>query len=265
MAGEWGLLATIASGYRHGVGPPPLPHQVELLRATLDHVTVAAAEGGPSPMVVFGLDGSLYDHRFRTRQILVDLAEEIAGEEPALAEALGGLGVEDIREELGMTLSDRGISDPSATQRISNIFRGRFASDAYLGHDRPAPGAVDYVGALYDAGAGIVYLTGRDRPGMLLGTVAALRDDGFPVAEPGVQLVMKPDATLSDEAFKQSALPQLARTGSVAAIFDADPSVCELGRAIFPEARVVMLSLTDFHYPAAESGVEVVGDYRIRV
>ncbi len=235
-----------------------------MLRAALDDVTVAAAQGGPTPLVVFGLDGSLFDHRFRAREILLGLAEERRGAAPALAEALAGIRVEDVQEELGATLQARGILDPSALQELNNAFRPRFASDEYLHHDKPAPGAVDYVSALYEAGAGIVYLTGRDRPGMLLGTVASLRDEGFPFAEPGVQLVMKPDAALSDEAFKQSALPQLARMGSVAAVFDATTCVCELSRAIFPEARVVMLSLTEFHYPGSESGVEVVGDYRLR-
>lgn len=245
------------------MGPPPLPHQVEVLRLTLEHVTLAAADGGTPPLVLFGLDGVLYDHRFRSAAILRELGRAWAPRAPQ-ARALESVEVHDVEGDLDATLAALGIAAPDLRLDLRNEWQERFHSDGYVRHDRVAPGAVDYVGALYEAGAAIVYVTGRDRGSMLLGTVASLRDDGFPIAEPGVQLVMKPDATLSDEAFQRSALPQLVRMGNVAAVFDADPAVCDLSRALFPDARVCMVVLTSFQLPTPDSGVEVVGDFRVR-
>lgn len=249
--------------YRPVVGPPPLPHQIEVLRSTLESVTLAAADGGTAPLVVFGLDGVLYDHRFRTAAILRELGASLDERLPE-AGALGGVDVADVGDVVDDTLATLGVRAPDRVLDLRNEWQERFFSDRYLRHDRAAPGAVEYVGALYEAGAAIVYLSARDRLGMLLGTVGALRDDGFPVAEPGVQLVLKPEATLSDEAFQRSALPQLVRMGKVAAVFDADPTVCDLARALFPDARVCLVALTAFRVPTPDSGVEVVGDFRVR-
>jgi hypothetical protein len=138
----------------------------------------------------------------------------------------------------------------------------RFFTDEYLALDQPIPGAVDLARRLHDAGATLVYLTSRDLAGMLVGTVASLRDLGFPIAEPGIELVMKPDAAVGDEAFKRHILSMLTRGGDVAAVLDAEPSVCIAAAAAFPNADV---GLVDTWRVAAEvpTSIEVLPDLRL--
>ena len=58
--------------------------------------------------------------------------------------------------------------------RLENIMPywfDRFFTDHYQHYDTTLEGVVPYVKELYAAGAYIVYLTGRDAPGMLVGAV----------------------------------------------------------------------------------------------
>ncbi|MCX7807543.1 MAG: haloacid dehalogenase-like hydrolase, partial [Deltaproteobacteria bacterium] len=116
----------------------------------------------------------------------------------------------------------------------------------------------------HEAGATIVYLTGRDLHGMLIGTVTSLRDSGFPIGTVGVELVLKPDANLSDEAFKRGVLPELSRLGEVIAFFDNETANTNLAKELYPEATVVLLETQRVPYaPPAAPGVEVIADFRL--
>ena len=64
---------------------------------------------------------------------------------------------------------------------------------------------------------------------------------GFPIAVAGTELILKPDSGMGDEAFKRGALPTLDRVGEMIAFFDNEPANCNLAKAMFPEATVVLL------------------------
>lgn len=244
--------------------PPPLPQQVETLQRVLDRVSMAAADGGPPPIVVFGVDGALFDSRPRTLQILLEFGEEIAPEEPEVSEALSVLNLERMHYLLSQTLRECGITHADLVRDITSYWRERFHSDDYALLDEPNPGAVDYVRAVHDVGGGIVYLSGRDVPGMLLGTITSLRDHGFPIAEVGVETVLKPDATLGTESFKRASLKRVGNRGDVMAIFDDQASSCEMARLIFPEADVGLVDTwADDPPPSSESGIATVRDFRL--
>ena len=131
-------------------------------------------------------------------------------------------------------------------------------------HTRPSDVAPEFVRACHEAGGIVVYLTGRDVAGMLLGTISSLRDAGFPFAIAGVELVLKPDASLPDEAFKRGALPTLDRLGDVVAFFDNEPANCNLAKAMFPDASVVALETQKVPYaPTLREDVAVVADFRL--
>ena len=99
---------------------------------------------------------------------------------------------------------------------------------------------------------------------MLLGTVASLRDCGFPIGVAGIELILKPDANLPDEAFKRGALPTLNRIGEMVAFFDNEPANCNLARGMFPESLVVLLETQRVPYaPPLAEDIEVVADFRI--
>jgi hypothetical protein len=258
------LLETRPPRYFSSVRPPPLPAQIELLEGVLAR-TAELASAGAIPIVVFDLDGTLFDNRPRTRAILLDYAADVANEYPEVAERLTPLEIEGIGYLLSTTLRDCGLTHADVVRDITHFWRDRFFSDDYLEHDLAIAGAPDYVNACYESGAAIVYLTGRDIPEMLPGTVQALRDHGFPIAKAGVELVLKPDATLPDDAFKRTALPTLHRVGEVIAVFDNEPAVCNAALEEFPEATIALLETQKVPgAPEPRPGLLHATDFRIR-
>ncbi|MFN7700276.1 MAG: haloacid dehalogenase-like hydrolase [Deltaproteobacteria bacterium] len=244
--------------------PPPLPHQTSLLRGVLAHVSRAVEEGGPTPLVVFDLDATLYDNRPRTLEILMEYREQILETRPEVADALASLTSDRIEYLLSDTLRGYGVTRADVVADVTRFWHERFFTDAYCQHDAPIEGAPEYVRACHEAGAIVVYLTGRDIPGMLLGTVSSLRDCGFPIGVAGTELVLKPDANLPDEAFKRGALPTLERLGAIAAFFDNEPANTNLAKAMFSDATVVLLETQRVPYaPPLAEGIEVVADFRV--
>ncbi len=224
---------------------------------------MAAADGGPPPLVVFGVDGALYDTRPRTLQILLEYAEAVRPEDPDVSDALSGLELEHVHYLLSQTLRECGITHADLVHDVTAFWRERFHTDDYALLDVPNHGAVEYVQAIHDAGGGIVYLAGRDVHGMLLGTITSLRDQGFPIADVGVQLVLKPDATLGTESFKRSALPRIAARGDVIGAFEAQASDCDAARAAFPEADIGLVDLWALETASAEGRFEHLRDFRL--
>ncbi len=214
--------------------------------------------------MVFDLDGTLYDNRARSLQILLEYADDVRDEFPDVAQCLTGLTGDGIRYLLSDTLRGVGLTDVHVQRDISQYWHDRFFSDDYLHCDVPCDGAADYVNACHEAGATIVYLTGRDVPGMFLGTVASLRDHGFPLGQAGVELVLKPDAGLADEAFKRMALPTLARVGEVIGFFDNEPANCNTALTCYPDADVVLLETQRVEgAPEPDAAVHRLVDFRI--
>ncbi|MBZ0116360.1 MAG: haloacid dehalogenase-like hydrolase [Sandaracinaceae bacterium] len=243
--------------------PPPLPHQLDVLSRVLGQLS--SWSGPRAPAVVFDLDATLFDNRPRTLEILMEFRDEIAGEDPALAEAMVSLEVDRIAYLLTDTLKGCGIYKADIVKRVTHYWHERFFSDEYIACDVPIEGAPEYVRACYEAGAVVVYLTGRDIPGMLGGTVTKLRDDGFPIAVAGTELILKPDSGISDEAFKRGALPTLDRVGELVAFFDNEPANCNLAKAMFPESTVVLLDTQRVPgAPAAAEDVEMLADFRMQ-
>ncbi|MDQ3031419.1 MAG: haloacid dehalogenase-like hydrolase [Myxococcota bacterium] len=245
--------------------PPPLPHQTNVLADALERVaTWTHNEGSRSPLVVFDLDATLYDNRPRTLEILMEYREEILDGQPDLADALATLTAERVEYLLSDTLRGCGVTSSNRIADITRYWHDRFFTDAYLQHDAPLDGASEYVRACHEAGGIIVYLTGRDIPGMFLGTVASLRDCGFPIGVAGTELVLKPDANLPDEAFKRGALPTLDRLGDLVAFFDNEPANCNLAKAMYPDCTVVLLETQKVPYaPEIAEDVLVVSDFRL--
>jgi phosphoglycolate phosphatase-like HAD superfamily hydrolase len=221
------------------VRPPPLPHQLDVLHRVLD--AVARWEGARAPAVVFDLDATLFDNRPRTLEILMEYREAIAPDDPGLADALLALETSRIEYLLTDTLKGCGVYRADLVKEISVFWHDRFFTDEYIACDVPLLGAAEYVRACYEAGAVLVYLTGRDIPGMLPGTVAKLRDDGFPIGVAGTELILKPDPNMHDEAFKRGALPTLDRVGELLAFFDNEPANCNLARQHFPDAFIALV------------------------
>lgn len=220
---------------------PLLPSGLLLLAAlpsplaqTSSTVQMSAA-AGQRPVVVFDLDGTLFDNGPRTHQILVEVASKNPELHPLTSslEALPDTGLPYLVTDI-LALAE--IRDPKFVKPLVEGWKARFFTDAYQQLDRPILGAVAYVHRLVSDGAIIVYLTGRDAPGMGAGTVESLRRFGFPVLTPKAVLVMKPSFKESDETFKADAVAMVDRLGKVVAAFENEPRNANLFRKTWPKA-----------------------------
>lgn len=246
--------------------PPPVYHRLSDDRAEALFARILArcgerASSGP-PVLVLDLDGTLMDNRPRTAEILRDLGASWEGSHPAEAAALRGCTAERLAYLLSDSLHRLGVHDPARISEAAEYWRARFFTDDDLRHDVALAGAVAFVRACHAAGATVVYLTGRDLPMMGVGTFASLRSLGFPLGVAGVEIILKPDAQMADEAFKRMVAPTLARVGQVVASFDNEPANCNLFLEAYPQADIVFVDTQ--HVPGApplREAIHVVGDF----
>lgn len=173
-------------------------------------------------VVVFDLDGTLFDNGPRTWRILVDFAERHG--HAALRKALDDLPRERLPYLLTETLSRLSVTDAALVESASSYWKTRFFSDDDQNHDVPIAGALALAKACYDDGATLVYLSGRDVPNMLIGVCQSLRAHGFPVGLARTAVVLKPDFHDDDLSFKKSAFAFIDTMGEVVATFDNEPA-----------------------------------------
>ncbi len=237
--------------------------QTALLRRVVERASERRAAGGVAPVVVFDLDGTLMDNRPRSAAILAELAREWEATHPEMAGRMAAARPDELAYLFNESLQRLGVSDREMIDRAVKFWRERFFHDKYLSHDVEVPGAVAFARAAYEAGALVVYLTGRDLPLMGLGSWSSLRDLGFPIGVVGTELVCKPDASVHDEVFKLGVAPALARVGEVIAAFDNEPGNCNIFRRAHPGALTVLLDTQ--HVPGApplDEGVVCIRDFR---
>ncbi len=235
--------------------------QSALLRDVI--ATCSHAASTPTPVVVFDLDGTLMDNRPRTRAILLDFAAALDTRHADVARVLRDARPDELAYLLSESLERLGIHDTDLIADATTFWRDRFFADDYLTHDAALAGAVPFARACYDAGAILVYLTGRDLPLMGIGSFKSLRDLGFPIGIAGTELVLKPDAAMPDEDFKRDTAPRLARVGKVVAAFDNEPANCNIFQRLYPDAKSVLVDTQ--HMPGApplDAGVCVVADFQ---
>ncbi len=215
-----------------------------------------------APVLVLDLDGTLMDNRPRTAQIMRDLGEAWRERHPEAARALAGATASGLAYLFSDSLRRLKIVEPALVAEATDYWRQRFFRDDDLRHDVALNGSVQFVRACHQRGATVVYLTGRDLPAMGLGTFASLRTLGFPLGIAGVEIILKPDAQMADEAFKRMVAPTLARVGEVVASFDNEPANCNLFKEAYPQADVVFVDTQ--HVPGApplRPDVAIVADF----
>lgn len=191
--------------------------------------------------IVFDLDGTLLDNRPRVVHILFELADHWAKKHPAAADACRRATPEGVVYGLADNMRRLGVLDEALIAEAFTFWRERFFYDAYMKHDTATPGAVDFVKACYEAGALIVYLTGRDLPNMALGTFGSLRDLGFPIGVPNTSLITKPTFEMPDTDFKLGVAPQLSMHCPVLASIDNEPANVNLFLALHPESLGLLI------------------------
>lgn len=217
--------------------------------AAIEASVAMAIEDGSEPLVVFDLDGTLYDNSVRTLRIIQEFAAAHVLEFPDLVGQVAAMRPCDIAYRLADSLAVAGVKDQAVLDRLQAYWGDRFFTDSYVVQDLPVAGSARFVSALYELGAIPVYLTGRDAPNMLLGTIGALQRDGFPVGTVDTRIILKDRFERADLEYKRSVIDHLKRTGQVVGAFDNEPGLCNLFKEAFPGAQVVWLDTS--HAPGA--------------
>lgn len=215
--------------------------QSDFLRRILARVAEATARRGPRAVLVFDLDGTLYDNRPRTVHILHELAKLWQASRPEIAAKLALAAPGRLAYTLADTLKKLDIDDAQIVSEATIYWKDRFFQDPYMVHDVALAGAARFVTEAYEKGGNVIYLTGRDMPNMSLGSWKSLRDHGFPIGASGAELVCKPRFEIADERYKADVAGELSRLGEVVAVFDNEPANCNALLASYPDCLSVLL------------------------
>jgi phosphoglycolate phosphatase-like HAD superfamily hydrolase len=216
----------------------------------------------PGALVVFDLDSTLIDTAPRHLAILREFAAR-----PDAPARFRDLVAELTHEHMGWNpiklLREHAVVPPEMERQLRKFWAARFLASDYLHHDLAMPGAREYVQAVHDAGAHVVYLTGRDEPGMGAGTRASLELLGFPHAHERVLLRLKPRPSEDDASFKLRESQAIAALGPVLGAFENEPRNANIFAEAFPQADVFLLeTVCSPDPPPLAERVLRVRDYR---
>jgi phosphoglycolate phosphatase-like HAD superfamily hydrolase len=239
--------------------------ETEVLDAVAERVRKALGQG-EKPLVLLDLDSTLYEVGPRSHQILLEWLEALESarfprvrkELERLERAHIGYSLKDTFGAIGLSTDEPEVHE--AWQSAKNFWASRFFRSEYLRYDHAYPGAAAFTRRLYDLGTHIVYLTGRDEPGMGEGTRAKLVEDGFPWDVPRTTLLMKKHSSLPDLEHKLEAAHYLKDHGLLIASFENEPANLSALYHAFPNAMHVFLDTVSSDHEA----VACRGLYRVK-
>jgi len=219
-----------------------------------------------STLAIFDLDGTLFDNRTRTMFILREISEKFDKDVPELVEAFDTFhDLSIVQYGVRETLENMGIKNEKQIELIEKEWANRFFSDEYQMVDYPLLGAKSYVSCVHEAGATVIYLTGRDVGRMLVGTTECLRMYGFPVGIVGTMMLVKQNVEEEDDIFKRDVMDYLKRLGEVVALYENEPLNINMMHRAFPEALSFFVMTQ--HKPGApevNEGIYKIKDFKIR-
>ena len=219
----------------------------------------------PGGAVVFDLDSTLFDNGPRTVRIMLEWAHH---HQPQLVAGIEAMP----RHRIAYSLAENAARvegwNEEWLESLKAFWFKRFLADEYINFDEPVDGAPEFVRTCRARGAHVVYLTGRDVPGMCTGTCNSLRAFGFPVGVPGVELVLKPNFEMDDSVFKGNVIPQIDAycAGGVVATFENEAKNLIVMEEAWPEAEHILLDTNwDPRHPASlRDGFAKLPDFRMR-
>lgn len=207
------------------------------------------------PVVVFDLDGTLFDTAQRNVRILQEWAKENSSNPDA--KAISQVTAKDAGYSIVDTLKNISVTTAETVSSVRNFWFKRFFTNEYVVIDEPIPGGPAFVNACHDKGALIVYLTGRDTPQMGKGTEESLQKHGLPMDGKTAILMLKSSPEIKDFKFKQDSCNRIRELGSVVAVFENQPRNLNALLREFPEAIPVFIDsnydLKDTESPPASA------------
>jgi hypothetical protein len=196
---------------------------------------------GPQAVLAFDLDSTLFDNKPRQARILREYGLAKSHEKLSQCEPLHWDSGFDMRG----AMRNCGLSDQEVEEHYPQVrafWLERFFTSDYCVDDEAIQGAAAFTHAVAGTGAHLVYVTGRHEA-MRPGTEACMRQRGLPVpGEVRVHLLMKPNASDNDDAFKREAHARLGQWGTLIAAFDNEPTHANDYLRRFPQAQVIHLA-----------------------
>jgi len=219
-----------------------------LLRQILVKIEELQSQGQKS-LAVFDLDSTLFDVSPRLQRILLDFAAEPANQKNFPEQIRLFEGIRTYRKDWGIrnALERAGLDGhPSEFQEaVRDFWHQRFFANEYLQYDLPYDGAVEYVNAVANRGADVVYLTGRDVARMGGGSALVLKKWGFPLDDLQTTLVLKPHKDLDDAEFKTGWFADLPKDKySEVWFFENEPVNIHHLRLQLPHVNVIFFEST---------------------
>jgi hypothetical protein len=201
----------------------------------------ASQSSGHTPLAVFDVDDTLIDCRYRKSLVFHAFAQEESTRRrwPDDSQRLRAHSWQDLKYRVHDNLHPLSITDKIFGEELLGYWLKHYFTYPYLIQDRAFPGAQAFVRACVDRGAHIVYLTARDHPGMYQGTIEALAKLGFPLHQPSIHVMLKPEVSVSDHHFKVAALEDIAALGEVVASFENELSNLNAMAERFPDALMI--------------------------
>lgn len=214
-----------------------------LLRQLIDK---SRAPEEPHIFAVFDLDSTLFNVTFRNEAILKKFAsidenkQRFPHETVIIRQAIAehkDWGIKDILIRYGIDVSGE------FGKCIKHFWQKEFFCNDNLHVDQPYPGAVEYVNRLYQSGADVIYLTGRDTKRMRPGTIQSLKYWKFPIEQSRTELITKPDSAFKDENYKVEELKKILtrHTPNEVWFFENEPVITHEVQKLLPQINIVFI------------------------
>lgn len=207
-----------------------------ILRDVLEQISSCKSRD-QEPVVIFDIDDTLIDCRHRKLKVFKDFVSQasISEQFPIESELIQNARLDQMRYRVHECMEVLKIDNEIFSKALFDFWLSTYFTNQYLAHDQPFPGAIDFVESCHQE-AKIIYLTGRDLPGMGEGTKASLKNHGFPWDTERTKLMMKEDPQEADFEFKTNALKKIAQLGTVVASFENELKNLNQMAETFPEA-----------------------------
>ncbi|MFK8138064.1 MAG: hypothetical protein AB8E15_06880 [Bdellovibrionales bacterium] len=201
----------------------------------------------PMTLIILDLDSTIYDLTERQLKIFREFSEveRFLNQFPKECEALSQLDEDHMTFYPVDCIKNYGVKeiDSDFEDVFYPYWAERFFSNDYLKYDLVEDMAVDFVHDLFERGAYIRYLTGRDVARMGEGTHDTLKKhDFFPSGDPceKVSLVLKPEKSMNDAEFKRDYIQSCYDEGFKKIIFiDNEPKNLVLAETFGEKMHIV--------------------------
>jgi len=220
----------------------PEPILKQILREAWEH-----QQSGKKFLAAFDLDSTLFDLTLRISAIIDEFAAEPEHQTDFAEELLLLKRVKILSRDWGLDEPLRRVGlDPKShfAKVLHQYWVERFFQSAYLIHDDPLKGAVQFAQELHQIGCHIMYLTGRDVPRMGTGTYDSLRQHHFPTEGELIHFRLKSDKSLDDALFKLDILKDARKDFARIWLFENEPVNLNLISRHCPEIGLVFIDST---------------------